>query len=273
MGAIEIAATGSLKNHVAVVTGASRGLGLGFARGLAAAGATVALVARSSEALIRAVQVIEYAGGRAAAYPLDVTDAPTVQRVVAQIEAEQGPIDILVNNAGTMAPLGRDWEVDPGDWWRTLEVNVLGTFLCSHAVLPGMINQRRGRIVNVSSRAAFKRYPFYSAYGASKAALTHLTASLAEATREFGVQVFAFSPGFVRTEMTESLANSPVFRRHLGDGMRRALEEGRHLPIEHAVEALLMLLVDDRDDLSGRYIEVTEDASALTHSAGAASGN
>jgi NAD(P)-dependent dehydrogenase (short-subunit alcohol dehydrogenase family) len=242
-------------------------LGRAFARGLAVAGARVAIAARSADSLADTARLIEGAGGRALILPLDVTDATAIVHAAARIERELGPVDMLVNNAGVMAPLGPDWEVDPAQWWRTFEINVFGAFLCARAVLPGMLERRRGRIVNVSSSAAFKKYPFYSAYGASKAALTSFAASLADATREFGVQVFAFSPGFVRTEMTDALANAPEFRRRLGDGMRRALDEGRHKSMESVVEALLLLVGGQVDALSGRHLDVSDDLLALVREA------
>jgi NAD(P)-dependent dehydrogenase (short-subunit alcohol dehydrogenase family) len=252
-----------LSGQVAVVTGASRGIGHAFACGLAGAGAHVVPVARSAVKLQELERRIAGSGARATAFSADVTDGGAVEQLVQRVESEIGPIDLLVNNAGVMSPIGRDWEVDPAAWWRTMEVNVLGCFLSARAVLPRMIERRRGRIVNVTSSAANKRYPFYSAYGASKAAVSHLTGSLAEATRESGVAVFALSPGFVRTEMTESLASAPAIRQHLGDGFRRALDEGRHTPVEAVVDALLFLASGSGDVLSGEHVDVRDDIEKL----------
>lgn len=253
-----------LSGRVALVTGASRGLGQGFARGLALSGSSVAMLARSEDVLSRAAAEIRSEGGRAIAIAGDVTDAATVQRVVARVRDDIGPIDLLVNNAGVMAPIGRDWEIDPAAWWRTMEVNVLGSYLCARAVLPAMLERRAGRIINVTSTAAYKRYPVYSAYGASKAAISHLTGSMDEATRDYDVRVFALSPGFVRTQMTEALADAPGVRQHLGDGFRKALDEGRHTPLATAVEALLFLASGAGDALSGRQIDARDDLEQLT---------
>ena len=252
-----------LSGRVALVTGASRGLGQGFARGLALAGSSVALLARSEDAVARAAAEIRAEGGRALAITADVTDADAVRSTVERVCEEMGPIDVLVNNAGVMAPIGFDWAVDPVAWWRTMEVNVLGSYLCARATLPLMLERHCGRIINVTSTAANKRYPIYSAYGASKAALSHLTGSMDEATREYGVHVFAYSPGFVRTEMTEALADAPGVREHLGDGFRRALDEGRHTPLALAVEGLLFLASGAGDALSGRQIDARDDLEQL----------
>jgi len=252
-----------LSGRVALVTGASRGLGQGFARGLALSGASVAMFARSEYALACAASEIQAEGGRAIAITGDVTDAAAVRRVVDRVAGELGPIDLLVNNAGVMAPIGLDWEVDPAAWWRTMEVNVLGSYLCARAVLPEMLERGGGRIINVTSTAANKRYPVYSAYGASKAAISHLTGSMDEATRSRGVHVFALSPGFVRTQMTEALADAPGVRQHHGDGFRKALDEGRHTPLAVAVEALLFLASGEGDALAGRQIDARDDLRQL----------
>ena len=252
-----------LSGRVALVTGASRGLGHGFARGLALSGSSVAMLARSEDAIARAAAEIRAEGGRALALAGDVTDAGAVRALIGRVRDELGPIDLLVNNAGVMAPIGFDWEVDPAAWWRTMEVNVLGSYLCARSVLPEMLERRRGRIINVTSTAANKRYPVYSAYGASKAAISHLTGSMDEATREFGVHVFALSPGFVRTQMTEALADAPGVREHLGDGFRKALDEGRHTPLAVAVEALLFLASGAGDALAGQQIDARDDLPQL----------
>ena len=257
----------TLTGCVALVTGASRGLGRGFACGLATAGASVALIARSRDQLDLTVRAIDERGGRAVGIVADVTDADAVTECVERAMNELGPIDLLVNNAGVMAPIGHDWEVDPKAWWRTMEVNVFGCFLCTRAVLPGMIERERGRIINISSSAATKRYPVYSAYGTSKAAVTHLTGSLAEATHRYGIRVFALAPGFVRTEMTESLADAAGIRKHVGDGFRRALDEGRHTPLSVAVGALLFLASGSADALSGAHIDARDDVEKLARQA------
>jgi NAD(P)-dependent dehydrogenase (short-subunit alcohol dehydrogenase family) len=141
------------------VTGGGDGLGRAFALALAKAGARVAVTRRRAEPLAETAELVERGRGRALAFPGDVSAPDAVTRVVSTAESQLGPIDILVNNAGVVGPLGYDWQADPEAWWRTFEVNVLGSFRCAREVLAGMVARRRGRIVNVSSGAAFNRLP------------------------------------------------------------------------------------------------------------------
>jgi 3-oxoacyl-[acyl-carrier protein] reductase len=185
------------------VTGASRGIGRVVTERLAAVGFRVVAIGRSAELLGEVA-----AGSGAFPHVLDVSDAAAVTDAWAQIESEVGVPDLVVNNAGVSGASGRTWEHEPAGWWRVFEINVLGTFLMSRAALPGMIARGSGRIVNLSSNAAF--FPIgdhndgviSSAYMASKAAVIRLTESLAGETAQSGVRVFAVSPGTVKTDMT-----------------------------------------------------------------------
>ena len=119
--------------------------------------------------------LIEAEGGRALAITADVTDQAAVERMVETAEQQLGPIDLLVNNAGDAQPLGAIWEVDADRWWQTIDLNVRGPFLCSRAVLKGMVSGRSGRIINLSSTAANIQTPKQTAYGVSKAALANFS--------------------------------------------------------------------------------------------------
>src|ERR1700741_212445 len=141
----------ALTGQVAIVTGRGRGIGRAIAQALAQQGAAVTVTARSGEQLAETVALITAAGGRAIAVTADVTDPHAVKRVVTETEQQLGPVDLLVNNAGSASALGPLWEVDPEDWWHDVTVNLRGTLLCTHAVLPGMLTRRRGRIINMAS--------------------------------------------------------------------------------------------------------------------------
>jgi NAD(P)-dependent dehydrogenase (short-subunit alcohol dehydrogenase family) len=188
---------------------------------------------------------------------LDVTDRAAVEEAVADVERELGPLDLVVNNAGTDRAHGPTWKVDPDEWWGDVDVNLRGTFLVCRAVLPGMIERGSGRIVNVSSNAALRPSPFNSAYGAAKAAVLSLTQSLAESLEGTGVQVFAMTPGYVRTDMTERLLELQAehgWFPHLA---------GRE-PLDPSLGAdLLVFLASGRADrLSGRFFHAQDDYEA-----------
>lgn len=199
----------SLKGQVALVTGGGRGIGRAIAQTLASAGAAVAVVARSSHEATETVRLIEHAGGRALAISGDVTDAQATQRAIVFIEQSLGPVDVLVNNAGIAKPLAPLWESDVDEWWRGMEVNMLGPVLCTRFVLPGMLSRRRGRSINISSRAGAMAMTHFSSYVCSKTALVRLTECLALETSSHGIAVFAIAPGTVSTAMSEHSLHSP----------------------------------------------------------------
>jgi NAD(P)-dependent dehydrogenase (short-subunit alcohol dehydrogenase family) len=223
----------------------------------------VAVTARTLPALAETVEMVERVGGRALAIPGDVTMPDAVAHVVRTTEARLGPIDILVNNAGILGPVGYDWDVDPEDWWRTFEANMRGPFLYARAVLPGMVARQRGRIVNVSSGGAFNRLPQMAVYCATKAALTQWTSCLATETQAYGLSIFAFAPGFVRTPATERLTASPEVPKETGDFFRAFLNERRDTPISRSAQMLLFLVSGRADALSGRFIHAKDDEEAL----------
>jgi NAD(P)-dependent dehydrogenase (short-subunit alcohol dehydrogenase family) len=252
-----------LTGQVALVTGGGDGLGRAFAQALARAGARVAVTGRRAGPLTATAELIEGSGGRALAIPGDVTAPEAVAKVVRTAESQLGPIDILVNNAGALGPLGYDWQVDPQDWWRTFEVNVLGAFRCAQEVLAGMAERKRGRIVNISSGAGFGRLPQMSAYSATKAALTQWTKTLAADTRAHRIAVFAFHPGMVRTSMLVHLTTSSDVPTDVRDRFHTLLSQGRETPIERSVQMLLFLVSGRADALSGRFIRATDDDETL----------
>ena len=253
--------------QVALVTGGGRGLGRAFAQALAGRGAKVAVTARTEQELAATVALIEEAGGTAIALPADVTDHPEVIRVVEAVEEQLGPVDVLANNAGVLGPSGRDWEVDVDDWWHTFDVNLRGAFLFARAVLPGMIARHRGRIVNISSASVNIHLPYASAYGVSKAALTYLANCLDSATKEYGVFVFAYAPGFVRTDVIDQVAESYNIRKSVVDIYRKRLEDDHDTTLERAVEVFMFLASGRADQLSGRHIDVYDDEVDLVERA------
>jgi 3-oxoacyl-[acyl-carrier protein] reductase len=203
-----------LKNRVALVTGASRGIGKAIASALAESGASVAVNYRArSEDALAVVQAIRKFGGRAAAFGADVSLHTPVERMVHEIREQFGPIDILVNNAG-MASIRDLDDMTEEDFDRTLAVNLKSAFLCTQAVLPHMRSQRWGRIVNISSIGArIGSVSVSVAYATSKAGLEGLTRGYAARLAPLGITVNAVAPGLIDTEMGKPLIEAGVANR------------------------------------------------------------
>ncbi len=256
-----------LAGQVALVTGGGGGLGREIALQLAAAGAGVAVVARSPDQLEETVALVEAAGGRAVAAPADVTDFAAVEAVVGNIEQSLGPIDFLVNNAGVSGPVAPLWESDPEQWWRAVETNLRGAFLCCRAVLPGLVARKQGRIVNVTSNAGIYRWPYLSAYAISKAAVIKLTENLAVETKKHGVKVFSINPGMLRAGMTASLLAAPVPPESpvgiVASWFRQEMDAGREVPLERGAALITRVAAGHADALAGRYFSVYDDLDEL----------
>jgi short-subunit dehydrogenase len=192
----------SFTNQVAVVTGASSGIGRALARALAAEGAKVGLVARRKEQLEALAGEVAAAGGTAAVAAADVGDREQVQAAVEEVRHHLGPIDLMVANAGVGAPTLID-PLNVGDIEKMFRVNVLGVVYAIDAVLPEMLRRRSGHVAAVSSLAAYKGLPGESGYCASKAAVNTFLEGLRIQLRGRGVTVTTVCPGFVLTPMTE----------------------------------------------------------------------
>jgi NAD(P)-dependent dehydrogenase (short-subunit alcohol dehydrogenase family) len=258
--------TQPLAGQVALVTGSGRGLGRAYAIALAKAGATVAVTARTESEIQTVQREIEQQGGHALAISVDVTNKNAVAKLVTTIEQQLGPIDLLVNNAGVLRAIGRVTDIDADDWWHEVEINLLGPFLCSQAVLPGMITRKRGRIINVASGGGLSAFDCFSAYSISKTALIRLSESLAIENKEYGIGVFAIHPGNVRTSMSEYLHDSEVVGQRapwMQQTWRQRFAEATDTPIERSVTLVLQLAAGHADTLSGRYIDAEDDLTEL----------
>jgi NAD(P)-dependent dehydrogenase (short-subunit alcohol dehydrogenase family) len=260
-----------LSGQVVVVTGGSSGLGREIARSLAASGATVAVIARTRAGLLQTVALIEGEGGTAFAEPADVGDRAAVVRSIESVERKLGPVDLLVNNAGIAGPVAPFWEADPEEWWTTVEVNLRGTVNCSAVVLPGMVERKRGRIVNVTSNAGVYRWPYLSAYATSKAAVIKLTENLAVETKKHGVRLFAIDPGMIRVGMTAALLTQEIPPEHpaalIAAWFRQELESGREVSLDRGADLVGLLASGRADALSGCYLTVYDDVEQLVERA------
>ncbi|SPE25093.1 Short-chain dehydrogenase/reductase SDR [Acidobacteriia bacterium SbA2] len=251
-----------LRNRVAMVTGAGRGVGRAIAQALAQAGAAVGVMARTEAQVAETVGVIGETGGKALAVIADVSDAASVESAARQVEGALGPVDVLVNNAAIMGPLGPMWDADADDWWHSFEVNLRGPYLCSRALLPGMIARRRGRIINLSTSAATVAVAHMGAYVVAKTALIRFTENLAAELLNSGVSVFAIDPGTVRTAMSQHLLESEAGKTWL-PWFRKLFDKGRDVPAGQAAQLVVELASGKADALSGRFLGVADDLTKL----------
>lgn len=197
-----------MADTVALVTGGSRGIGRAIAEHLAAAGHPVAVNYRSRrDAADETVAAIEAAGGRGWTVAADVGDAEQVTAMVAQVEADLGPIGVLVNNAG-ITDDDLLLRMKPEAWESVLKTNLSSAYLCTRAVLRGMLKARWGRIINITSVSGISGNPGQANYAAAKAGLIGFTKSVAKEVGSRGITVNAVAPGFIDTDMTEALGDS-----------------------------------------------------------------
>jgi NADP-dependent 3-hydroxy acid dehydrogenase YdfG len=200
----------ALSDHVAIVTGASSGIGEATARHLSKEGAAVVLAARREDELDKLKGTIEADGGTALVVPTDVTDRDAVQALAQKTNDAYGRIDILVNNAGIM-PLTFLHNMRTDDWYRTVDVNLYGVIHALEAVLPTMIEQERGHVVNISSTAGRKVYPGGAVYSATKFAVRALSEGMRqELGPRYGIRVTCVEPGAVATELTDQIGDEEV---------------------------------------------------------------
>jgi 3-oxoacyl-[acyl-carrier protein] reductase len=193
-----------LKNKNALITGAGKGIGKAIALALAKEGVNIILVARTQEEIDSVAAKVRSLRVKALAITADVADINSVNTAVEKALAEFGTIDILINNAG-IAAFGKFLELEPTDWERIIQVNLMGTYYVTRAVLPNMIERQTGDIINISSTAGLSGNALTSAYSASKFAVLGLTESLMQEVRKHNIRVTALTPSTVATDMAKEL--------------------------------------------------------------------
>jgi len=240
-----------LTGKVALVTGGSRGIGRGIAIALAEAGAQVALTYKVNQDLAeQAVESIAAQGGKAIAIQMIVEDRSSIRRAVAEARSSLGPINLLVNNAATVQEKPFDMITD-ADWAHMLTVNLQGPFVCCQEVLPDMLRQEWGRIINISSIGGQWGGFNQVHYAAAKAGLISLARSLARIYSRQGITTNAVAPGLVRTEMSARELDSDAGREKV-----RTIPIGRIATVEEVAQVVVFLASDAASYITGQTISV-----------------
>ena len=248
----------ALTGQVALVTGASRGLGRALAIRMHGEGMHVAVIARTAEGLETLANELRSAGGlgEVITFSGDVTVPDSVASIVSEVERELGGIDLLVNNAGLAE--SQDvaiWEGAPDEWWQVVTTNLRGPALLCRFALPAMVAQGRGRIVNINSLRGVRAQATQSAYAVSKGALALLTRNLATSLDGTEVRVFDYSPGRVQTDLARSLVA-------LG-----SMSDSGWTPTDQATNGVLAIASGRLDVLSGHFLHAHDDLEDLAQRA------
>ena len=246
-----------LAGRVALITGGGRGIGRAIARAYAAEGATLGLAARTdAELQATAREIRAEFGSDVTTIVTDVRDREQIENAVSRTEANFGPIDVMVNNAGNTGEIGPLWKLDPERWANVISVHVLGTYYGCRAVIPGMLERGRGRIVNMSGVGG----PNDTSYDAAKTAIVNMTENLSVELAGTGITVNAISPGSIHTRMWEEVRDMA-----LAAGDMEMYEKGVQVTsgggasIERAAQLAVLLGSDDCGELSGRLIRAALD--------------
>ncbi len=238
-----------MTKRTALVTGASRGIGLACAKALAAAGHKVVLAARNLEKLEEAAAEIRAAGGEALVVQIDLASPESIQAAIKQAIADAGPIHILVNNAGVTKD-GLSMRMKLEDFTSVIQTNLTGAFLCAQGVMSGMMKERWGRIINIASVVGEMGNAGQANYVSSKAGLIGLTKSLAQELASRGITVNAITPGFIETDMTAVLSDE------VKEKMLNVIPLKRFGKAEDIAEAVKFLASEGAGYITGHALKV-----------------
>lgn len=251
-----------LQEKVAIITGGGQGIGLAIALAYARAGAKVVLASRSLQALTQTQATIEQLGAEVLAVPTDVCEQQSVHQMVEQAIAHFGHIDVLVNNAGIAGPTKPLWEIDPSEWDATIAVNQRGVYLCCHAVLPFMIQQRKGCILNIGSGIGKKPLVGRTPYATSKLGIIGLTRTLAWDVAPYNIRVNVISPGPVESPRLEAVLRKQAEIRNVTfEEVRRMATRdaplARFVTAEEIAAVAVFLASDATSAITGEDVNVS----------------
>jgi NAD(P)-dependent dehydrogenase (short-subunit alcohol dehydrogenase family) len=239
-----------LNQRVAIITGGARGIGLAIAERLLSSGARVVLWDRDGKALEEAAATLN-AGAAVQTVEVDLADLQSVQSATAATVAAQGKIDVLVNNAGITGGNAKTWELDPADWRRVMEVNLNGPFYCCYSVVPHLLANGYGRIVNIASIAGKEGNPNAAHYSASKAAVIALTKSLGKELATANITVNAVAPAVIATDILSQMTQAHI------DYMLSKIPMGRFGRKEEAAALVAWLCSEDCSFSTGAVFDLS----------------
>lgn len=249
-----------LENKVSIITGGGRGIGRGIAKAYANEGANLLLVSRTLSQVEEVANDIRERGGKAVALKVDITNPGDVNRMLDETLSRYGKIDILINNAAVINPVGPFWSNDMKLWADTININVTGLALCCRAVLPSMVEQRSGKILNLSGAGVTAPSPTLSAYGTSKAAVIRFSETLASEVMKYSISVNCLSPGQIDTGMLDAITevnDEMVDSKFLAQV--KLTKSGRGASLDEASALAVWLGSSESDGLTGRMISATQD--------------
>lgn len=241
-----------LTNKIAIVTGASRGIGAAIALGLARSGADVVVISRNLPSLNKIAKRITEIGRKSLVVKADIGISEDIDSAVEKVLMHFERIDILVNNAGISPVLKRAEEMTKAEWDEIIKVNLTGTFLCSQAFGKLMIKQKRGKIINMASVGGTVGFPRQAAYCATKGAIIQLTKVLALDWARYNIQVNAIGPSYIETDLTEDMRKSKV----ISEDLLRKTPMGRFGKPEEIVGTVIFLASDASSYITGQTIYV-----------------
>ena len=249
-----------LREKVAIVTGAGRGIGCAIASAFAQEGARLVLVSRTLSEVQNVANSLRERGADAVAFSVDVANPDDVDRMVERTLARYDRVDILVNNAAILGPVGPHFTNDMAHWADTIRINVIGLARCCHAILPAMMRQGGGKIINLSGAGVTRPSETLGAYGTSKAAVIRFTETLALELRKHKIWVNALGPGQIDTRFLDPIAEAPegMVDPTFQAGVLRT-KSGQGASPENAAALAVWLASSESDGLTGRMISAAQD--------------
>jgi NAD(P)-dependent dehydrogenase (short-subunit alcohol dehydrogenase family) len=256
-----------LKNKVAVITGGGRGIGQAIAFAFAREGATIIVVSRTLSELKETVSIIKKTGIEAIALKADISRIEEVDKLIKIVIQRYSRVDILVNCAGIFGPIGPLVTNDTSKWIEAINTNLLGTVLCCKAVLPYMIEQRYGRIINLSGGGAASPHPCFSAYSASKAAVVRFTETLSEEIKQYNIQANAIAPGGIATRLQDEIIAAGELAGIAALEKAKKIKASGGTPLTVPASLAVFLASEESDGLTGKFISaVWDDWKNMGHS-------